>query len=149
MPYRKQPPKLGWLFGSTATIKGKEIRGWSRKHRDKAEKLGLTLIEYVNQFFVKNGKLRLTMGDIIRAKCFRCCEEYYGIGGERGKIECNLRNCSLYWWTPYREQRPLYDWMFDSEYMSKHRTQLAMLGLTREEYIDQILGHNVDEPGVD
>jgi hypothetical protein len=58
---------------------------------------------------------------------------------EAGKIECAIRDCSLYWWTPYRENIPDYSWLFSSEHTKKHRLAIAALRISEEEYIKRLL----------
>lgn len=59
--------------------------------------------------------------------------------GEAGKIECGIRECPLYWWTPYRKQSPLYSWMFENDYTKKHRLAISALRITEDEYIHRAL----------
>jgi len=60
-------------------------------------------------------------------------------GGEAGRIECSIRDCPLYWWTPYREQLPDYSWFFESDHTKKHRLAISALGISEDEYIRRLL----------
>jgi len=179
MPYRDRPSNLDWLWGV-----------WSEKHRGQLAKLGVTAQEYIKNVLIVGHtakglpKYKIPMGDMIRAKCFRCCYDYsqetvtlfplrtvsyrnknnkkvtrrlekaegpfatiksvkhkiiISSGGEAGRIECSIRDCPLYYWTPYRRQLPSYDWMFESDHTKKHRLAVAALGISEEEYVQRLL----------
>lgn len=170
MPYRLIPSNFDWLWGQ-----------WSSKHRKQLKKLGLTADEYIKNIITQGRKYKISMSDMIRAKCFRCCGDYsqetvtlrqvrniksmengkvvvrpelirgdvaiikgitYKIivnNNEAGRIECGIRDCPLYWWTPYRTQLPDYSWLFDSEYTKRHRLAISALGISEEEYVQRLL----------
>ena len=179
MPYRNMPSNLDWLWGV-----------WSEKHRNALIKLGMTAQEYIENVLIVGTtskglpKYKIPMGDMIRAKCFRCCCDYsqetvallplrtvtyrnkknkkvtrrlekaegpfaiikgvkhkiiISSGGEAGRIECNIRDCPLYWWTPYREHLPNYNWLFESEHTKKHRLTMAALNIDEDEYVRRLL----------
>jgi hypothetical protein len=140
MPYRKHPPKVGWLIG------GK----WSKKYINKLEKTGLTLIQYVKKYLMSKGKLRISLPDMMRAKCFRCCNQYDQPGPDKGRVDCEIVGCPLYRYTPYRKLRPDYDWLFDSSHTRRHRDYMTEHpSMTREQYIDMKFGleeADADEP---
>jgi len=135
MPYRKSTPKIGWL------LQGR----WSSKHRNRAHDEGLSLLEYVTTHYVRNGKLYFSFVDMMRAKCFRCCNDYNQEGNEPGRIDCEVVGCPLYRYTPYRKLRPDYNWLFDSLHTTKHRERLVLMGITREEYVEQFFGITADD----
>jgi len=131
MPYRKGTnPNFEWFFGK-----------WNRSMIMKATEMGLENDPntFVRNIYYRNGKYRIPMRQIIRAKCFRCCGDYWQPGSEKGRVDCAIVNCPLYFWTPYRESVPNYSWMFEFDHTKKHRLAIAALGLSQEKYIDRLL----------
>jgi hypothetical protein len=131
MPYRKGEPNLIWIFGRWA------------KHEIKRRVLGLTQEQYLEQHIVKpNGRLRIGFNAMARAKCFRCMGDFDPGGGEKGRVDCCIRDCPIYYWMPYRKQDPVFDWIFDLSYTTTHRHRLTVEGLTRDAYYAKyLLGH--------
>lgn len=131
IPYRKLPPRIGWLTNGA----------WSKKYQNKIQSLDITIVEYVKKYMMPKGKLKIPIPDIMRAKCFRCQADYYQGGKEPGKVECGLRSCPLYPYTPYHKQEPDLDWLFHSKHTSAHRNYLLMHpSVTKEQYIQMIFG---------
>lgn len=135
MPYRRMFPDFTWVVGD-----------FSKKHFNKATKSRLTSEEYIalclREYRTKEKNsliIHVGMIDMIRAKCFSCCNNYYVGTGEKGRVDCSLHECSLYYWTPYRERNPSYDWMFDLPYTKRHRVAIAALGMSRDTYIKRTL----------
>jgi hypothetical protein len=130
MPYRKNANiRYDWIFGK-----------WNRQLIVQAEELGITdPKEFAMHKWGKNGKIRIPMSKLFRAKCFRCCADYYQGKLEKGRVDCGVASCPIYYWTPYRQQLPNYDWMFELDYTRKHRLALSALGYTKEEYVHHLL----------
>lgn len=130
MPYAKYHPEFDWIFVNTGN---KYIKRFNISSLSKEE----FIKTYIYDF--DNGKIKIPVTHIIRAKCFSCCNNFRQPGIEKGRIECSIKNCSLYYWAPYRKQFPEYDWMFDLNYTSRHRTQLLISNISREKYIINLL----------
>ena len=135
MPYRKDVPSFRWLFGK-----------YSKRHSNRAEKVGMSKEEYieacVQRYLTKidNPKLlKISLPECVRAKCFDCSADYHADGGEKGRVECELSDCPIYYWTPYRELNPNYDWMFELVYTRRHMIAISALGITRNQYIERVL----------
>lgn len=131
MPYKRGArPNFRWIFGK-----------WNRGLLVKAAELGLENEprKFVRKIYYRDGKVRIPMSQLFRAKCFRCCGDYWQPGTEKGRVECEITSCPLYFWTPYRELAPSYEWMFNFDHTKKHRLAIAALGLTQEEYVDRLL----------
>lgn len=126
MPYRKMNPDYSWVFGK-----------WATKHVKTRLALGLTEEEYIKQHIIKpNGKPSIGRVPMLRAKCFRCCNDF------RDKLQdCQINGCPIYSWMPYRKMEPSFDWIFDSPHTKKHLLRQKAEGLTREEYLDQYLSN--------
>lgn len=130
MPYRKSKDiRYDWLFGK-----------WNRGLIVQAEQLGITdPKKFAMHKWGKNGRIRIPMSQLFRAKCFRCCADYDQGGAEKGRVDCGILDCPIYYWTPYRQQFPDYSWMFELDYTRKHRLALAALGYSQEEYVYHLL----------
>lgn len=140
MPYRKLIPNFSWIFGK-----------YREHHTNKAAKSGISHEEYISLCVksyltkIQSSKIsKITLSQMIRAKCFDCCSDYNSGSTEKGRIECGfhtkgMRDCPLYYWTPYRTAKPNYDWMFDLNYTRKHRTIINATGMTRNDYIRRVL----------
>lgn len=135
MPYRRLFPDYSWVFGK-----------FSRTHSIKCQASNITPEEYLElclEYFLTK-KLsplikRISLTQMIRAKCYDCCSNYVVGVGVKGRVECGLQNCSLYYWTPYRQENPSYNWMFDVPYTRKHRLAINALRMPRNEYIRRVL----------
>jgi len=140
MPYRSMTPDYSWLFGEYTT-----------KHRANLEKLGMTKTAYIQSRRAKSKSWPGTP-DMFRAKCFRCCNNFDDRPldlseeekGGRG-WDCKMTNCPIYYWMPYRELVPTYDWIVDLSCNKSHETNMIINCMTREEYIDSILGEDDSE----
>lgn len=115
-------PNLDWIFGK-----------WSINIK-KQKALGYTQEQFINEFYKRENKLYIRNTSIIRAKCYRCCGDFHD-----KRQDCNIRNCSLYYWMPYRTQLPEYDWIFDLNYTKKHSFKRRIEQLSREEYINKYI----------
>jgi hypothetical protein len=126
MPYRKSNDiSYDWVFSK-----------WNRGLIVQAEELGITdPREFAMHKWGKNGKIRIPMSKLFRAKCFACCADYYQPGNEKGRVDCGVPGCPIYYWTPYRTHIPNYDWMFDLDYSKKHRLAIQALGYDRDTYL--------------
>jgi len=133
MPYRRGVPRISWMLGA-----------WSSKYRNRCEAHGMSIVEYVQTFMIRNGRIIIPTPDIMRAKCFRCCADYRQ-GNEKGRVDCGVVGCPYYFYTPYRTERPNYDWLFDSGHTRKHVNKKILLGISREEYVEQFFGKNAEE----
>lgn len=143
MPYRKMKPLWDWVYGM-----------WTKRHRTRGEAEGLSVCQYAEKMWKKGpGKYRVPPSQIIRAKCFRCMADFSPGGGEKGKVDCKLCSCPLYFWMPFRTLDVDLSWLFDNAYTSKHRKRLDAEGLTEEEYILKYIPHrggaDEDENGED
>lgn len=137
MPYRsRRPDIIKWLFGA-----------WSTKHIKRAEKLGLTHEEYIANVIIKNKKYKVSTREACRAKCFRCMGDYYMMTYSKaennednlsGRMECEIKSCPIYYWTPYRIHEPDYSWMLELSHTKKHRSEMAILHLTPEAYLERL-----------
>jgi hypothetical protein len=130
MPYRKSNAIIyDWVFGK-----------WNKGLIVQAEELGITdPKEFAMHKWGSSGKIRIPMSKIFRAKCFDCNAGYHQPGNEKGRVDCGVPGCSLYYWTPYRMNLPDYSWMFDLDYTKKHRIAVQALGLTQDEYVYRLL----------
>jgi hypothetical protein len=125
MPYRKMKPVWDWIFGA-----------WTKRHRLAANAKGMTACEYAEMKWKKGpGKYRVPPSEIMRAKCFRCMADCNQGGGERGKFDCEINACPIYFWMPFREGDVDLSWLFENAYTNKHRRRMDAEGLTEEEYI--------------
>lgn len=117
-PYRLLTPNYDWILGNAFN---------GRHYREKIEELGIGVNEFVSKYLLKSsGKLSINM--IMRAKCYWCCGDFrQGMQRE----DCNIPECPIYYWMPYREQEPNYDWMFDLSYSKKHTMAASMNGFIR------------------
>lgn len=126
-PWRKHAPNLEWIFGQ-----------WQRNMISRWQASGLSKEKFIQTEIIKNKKsIRLSRRQIFKAKCFRCIGEY---SNPKELRDCRIRDCPLYYWMPYRQLEPDYNWIFDSKYTSVHRTRLISEGLSRQEYIKKYLG---------
>lgn len=126
MPYRKKKPNFSWIFGPW----NKKIYNLYKEGKIKNKK------EYINSLpmIIKNN--RMTYPNMIRAKCFRCNNNFYL--GKKDKIvlyDCEITECPLYYWQPYRKLEPGYNWLFDLNYTNIHNNHMKLLDTTREEYV--------------
>lgn len=130
MPFRKTNRiDYSWVFGR-----------WARNNIVLAEELGTTdPRKFAMLKWGKNGKIRIPMSKMIRAKCFGCNGDYIQPGLEKGRVDCGVPDCPLYFWTPYRSQFPCYDWMFNLDHTKKHRIAMLALRLTQDEYVYRLL----------
>jgi len=130
MPYRKgNAVDYSWIFGS-----------WSRGLVKEAEALKITNPrEFALKKWGRDGKIRIPLRKVFRAKCFDCCADYWQPGIEKGRVDCGVLDCPLYYWAPYRTHVPEYDWMFDLDYSKKHRLAILALGYTKDEYLRHVL----------
>ena len=130
MPYRKLEPDLSWVFGK-----------WTRSHRNHRLALGLSEEEYIKQhIYGLRGKIKLGFPAVFRAKCYRCCNDFFD-----GRVDCNIRDCSLYYWMPYRKSTPKLDWIFDLPYTRKHNERRILENLSREEYIQRYIAKVIED----
>jgi len=130
MPYRKHKPDFSWIFGK-----------WTKSHRQQRIALGLTEQQYIDNHIIKpNGKISLGFPTLFRAKCYRCCNDFYD-----GRVDCNMPDCSIYYWMPYRKHTPTLDWLFDLPYTRRHIERRILENLTREEYIAKYIAKTVQE----
>lgn len=106
--------------------------------------LRIKLIEYVKIHMIKNGKIRIPMTDIIRAKCFSCMGQFYQGRNNIGRLDCRNLVCPIYWWQPYREYRPDYSWILDVPYTKKHKYKRLELQIDKEEYIEKLLKGEIE-----
>lgn len=121
MPYRSHEPDLNWVFGK-----------WTRRYRDHRLAINISKTDYINKYIYKeSGKLNLGYPHLFRAKCYRCCGDFLD-----GRVDCNLRECSLYYWMPYRKETPKFNWIFDLPYTNRHKMRLLAENLTRNQYIN-------------
>lgn len=135
MPYRRSLPDFSWVFGK-----------FSKTHTIKCEKSNITPEKYLElclDFYLTKDLSplikRISLTQMIRAKCYDCCGNYVVGVGYKGRIECGLQNCSLYYWTPYREMNPSYNWMFDVPYTRRHRMAINAFRMPRNTYIQRVL----------
>lgn len=127
MPYRTHPPDYSWVFGK-----------WTSKHSKARLAFGLSEAEYIEQHIIKpNGKPAIGRIAMIRAKCYRCCGDFYD-----RRQDCQIQGCTIYSWMPYREMEPTFDWIFDSTHTKKHNVRRMAEGLTRDEYLDKYLANS-------
>ena len=143
MPYRRHVPNFLWIFGPTSRLNslGKHVRPWGQKYINDMKRRGFKLeTDYIRTVIIDELRARVPMPDMIRAKCFWCMSDYFQGGQEPGMVECNICDCSLYYWTPYRTQRPCYDWMFDAGHTRKHINNVIVENISREAYIEQLYG---------
>ena len=131
MPYRKKKPIWDWVFGL-----------WTKRHRLAAEAKGMTACEYAEHMWKKGpGKYRVPPSQMMRAKCFRCMADFNPGGGEKGRVDCEIHDCPIYFWMPYRQGDVDLMWLFENGYTNKHRRRLDAEGLTEEEYIAKYIPH--------
>jgi hypothetical protein len=135
MPYRRLLPDFSWVFGK-----------FSKTHSIKCQNSNITQEQYLElclDFYLTKEVSplikRVSLTQMIRAKCYDCCNNYVVGVGYKGRVECGLQNCSLYYWTPYREMNPSYNWMFDIPYTRRHRIAINALGMSRNTYIQKVL----------
>ena len=110
--FRANTPTFDWVFDSK----------WA-KHHVKRLALGLDKEEYVKKY-IYNGKPILGLVKSFRAKCFWCMAEFTD-----GRMDCCNRNCPIYFWMPYRELLPLYNWLFELDYTERHRKRAFVEGI--------------------
>lgn len=104
--YRKLEPSFDWVFDSK----------WA-KHDVKRRIEGLSKTEYIAKY-IYNGKPILGTIKMFRAKCYDCHNDFLD-----GRKDCLVRGCPIYFWMPYRELYPTYEWMFELDYTERHRKQ--------------------------
>jgi hypothetical protein len=114
--YRKLEPTFDWVFNSK----------WA-KHDIKCRVEGLTKKEYIEKYIYANGKPILGTVKMFRAKCFYCHNDF-----KDGRKDCFNRDCSIYFWMPYRTLYPLYLWMFELDYTEHHRKRAFLEGMYRK-----------------
>lgn len=140
MPYRTNPPDYVWVFGK-----------YTSRHINKMKEMKCGAIEYIKTNLA-NRKSWPGIGDMFRAKCFDCCNNFADKPvdkteeekGGRG-YDCQVTECPLYWWQPYRKLTPSYDWILDLECNKKHETAMIINCMTREEYLESLLGTDKDD----
>lgn len=132
MPYRKSQPDFHWVYGK-----------WTRSHVQARLALGLSEEEYIAQHIIMpNGKIKLGFPALFRAKCYRCCNDFYD-----GRVDCNITDCPIYYWMPYRKNIPTLDWHFDLPYTKRHNERRILENLTREQYIQKYIAKvAIEEP---
>jgi len=124
MPYRKTKPNFSWVFGK-----------WTRRHHQNRLALALTEEQYIQQHIIRpNGKIALGFTTLFRAKCYRCCNDFYD-----GRVDCNIPDCPIYYWMPYRRDIARLDWLFDLPYTRRHNERRVLENLTREQYIQKYI----------
>lgn len=139
--YRKLTPSFDWIFGE-----------WSN-HNKQRMALGQTREQYIANV-IGTVKYKIGITSIFRAICFKCNGEFKG-GVTRE--DCGIPNCPLYYWMPYRDDLPSYDWMFDLDYTDRHRVnatvegylipnQSNMIIFDRQRYISDKLNWTGDPP---
>ena len=132
-PFRKLNPNLDWIFGR-----------WQKRYTIDSTVIGLSKEKYIKNKIIKPGKkfkISIPNSKIIRAKCFECFGDFDQGGGSKGKIDCEISECPLYFWMPYRKDNlPTFNWLFDSGHTKKHYQEMIINGMTREEYIESFLG---------
>lgn len=130
MPYRQGNPDYSWVFGK-----------WTSKYKKQQLALGLTEEQFIKQHIIKpNGKPSIGRVAMIRAKCYRCNCDFVD-----RRQDCQIPNCTIYYWMPYREMEPNFDWIFNSPYTKKHNIRRMAEGLTRDEYLDTYLSNSTVE----
>lgn len=123
--YKRQNANLIWVFDKWAT------------HKSKFEESNLSKVSYIKQNLINNqGKINRRA--CVRAKCFECMNNFHSGSGE-GRRDCQINSCPIYYWMPYRKLTPTYDWMFEYSYTKRHRDALTFEGITKEEYIENLM----------
>lgn len=117
--YRTLEPNLNWVFDSL----------WGR-HDIKYKEERLTKEEYIEKYIYNESKI-IASSQLFRAKCFSCYNEF-----RSGREDCMVRGCPIYYWMPYRELLPTYEWMFELDYTNRHRNRALNEGLYRKAKID-------------
>jgi hypothetical protein len=130
--FRKKAPDLNWVFDN-----------WSKKHQNKIERLKISKAEYITNFVWNNNKSKVGTRDPLRAKCYYCMNGYLQVG-EAGRIDCEITNCPIYFWMPYRKKEVCYNWMFDSTYTKKHERNRIILNVSRKEYIQILINKRLE-----
>lgn len=124
MPYRNLTPDYSWVFDK-----------WTQSYRHQQLALGLTEQQFIEHHIIRpDGKINIGFTKLFRAKCYRCCGNFFD-----GRVDCKMVNCSLYYWMPYRKHEPTLDWMFDLPYTRKHNDKMIIENLTRSEYINKYI----------
>lgn len=137
MPYAKHPPKFDWILKNAAM----------KRYVEKFKQSGMDFDDYVNSkiYNYETSKLLIPMPRLVRAKCFDCCNNFNQSGSEKGRIDCEIRSCSLYYWQPYRKMKPLYNWFFVLSYTRRHVDYLIMHNISKKDYLKKILKRKIKE----
>lgn len=119
--HNKEIPDYSWVFGK-----------WSKTHETRRRAEGLTQEEYIKKYVVRSDGRRSKLGTTshYRAKCYSCCGDFHD-----GRADCEIQDCSIYYWMPYRDKKPTFDWIFDLNYTMRHKQAIVVEGCTREEYL--------------
>jgi hypothetical protein len=147
MPYAKHQPSFEWILTNSAT----------KIYVEKYKKSGLDFYDYINTYIYDfdKCKLKIPLSKIMRAKCNSCCNNFKQpvfhnkLDGHenKGRIDCQIQNCSLYYWQPFRKLKPRYSWFFDLKYTAKHREYLLVHNITKKEYLKKILKRKIRTDG--
>lgn len=128
-PRRLLTPDISWIFGK-----------WSKKHESARRALGLTQKQYVDQYIIVDGKYKIGYTSMFRAKCFRCCAYFHD-----GRFDCEICDCPIYYWMPYRKLLPNLNWLFDLPYTRRHMEKARFERLTNDEYIQKYIAKPIVE----
>jgi len=85
---------------------------------------------------------RPSMTEAIKAKCFDCTAEFYD-----GRRDCGIPRCPLHSRMPYRSTPSNFDWLW-GPWSEKHRNILAKLGMTADEYIENVITVGMTAKGI-
>lgn len=127
-PYRQLNPYYSWIF-----------EPWSN-HDQKRIQQGLTKTQYIHQVIIK-GPNKITIGwpHLFRAKCFRCTGNFHAGPSEKGRVDCQVTDCPIYYWMPYRKKEPDYKWLIQLSCNQHHKMNMIVSQLSQEEYLQSLL----------
>lgn len=157
MPYRKRQPDYSWIFDKFTSTHSSRIdmdpmvlnhKPTGKTVEEKTESIIIARTTAEQQYIREHRKNNAwpSITSMFRAKCYSCCGDFSDrpvdvIEEEKGGKgwDCQIRNCPIYYWMPYRVTTPLYDWILDLECNQKHENAMVLNCMSRAEYLEWFL----------